>query len=88
VAAKTCPAPKATLFFAPAQIKKRSAEWGQQVLGQRLVQSWQAFIATVCKPQNPWLRVERHTGAGAVQSAYQQVLGGKGDPRLGHILSP
>ena len=84
---KDLPGPKPTLFFAPAQIKKRSTEWGAQVLGQRLVQSWQAFVATVCNPQQPWLQVERHTGAGAVQSAYQQVLGGKGDPRLGHILS-
>jgi hypothetical protein len=84
---KDLPSPKATLFFAPAQIKKRSTEWGAQVLGQRLVHDWQAFIATVSNPQMPWLRVEHHTGAGAVQSTYQQVLGGKGDPRLGHILS-
>jgi hypothetical protein len=84
---KDLPGPKATLFFAPAQIKKRSTEWGAQGLGQRLVQSWQTFVATVSNPQKPWLRVEHHTGADAVQSAYQQVLGGRGDPRVGHILS-
>jgi hypothetical protein len=84
---KDLPGPKATLFFAPAQIKKRSAEWGPQVLGQRLVQSWQAFLGTVSNPQAPWLRVEHHTGPVAVQQSYLQVLGGKGDPRLGHILS-
>lgn len=85
--AKDLPGPKATLFFAPAQIKKRSAEWGAQVLGQRLVQSWQAFVTRVSNPQSPWLRVEHHNGAQAVQAAYQQVLGGKGDPRVGHILA-
>ena len=85
--AKDVPGPKATLFFAPAQIKKRSAEWGPQCLSQRLVQSWQAFIAKATNPSHPWLRVEHHTGPVAVQTAYQQVLGGKGDPRLGHILS-
>ena len=84
---KDLPGPKATLFFAPAQIKKRSTEWGAQGLGQRLVQSWQTFVATVSNPQKPWLRVEHHTGADAVQSAYQQVLGGRSDPRVGHILS-
>ncbi len=84
---KDIPGPKATLFFAPAQIKKRSAEWGPQALGQRLVQSWQAFVGTVSNPQAPWLKVEHHWGPAAVQQAYQQVLGGKGDPRLGHILS-
>ena len=85
--AKDLPGPKATLFFAPAQIKKRSAEWGAQVLGQRLVQSWTAFVARVTNPEQPWLRVEHHTGADAVSATYQQVLGGKGDPRVGHILS-
>jgi hypothetical protein len=85
--AKDVPGPKATLFFAPAQIKKRSSEWGPQGLGQRLVQSWQAFTAAVSRPERPWLHVEHHVGAAAVQAAYQQVLGGKGDPRLGHILS-
>lgn len=85
--AKDVPGPKATLFFAPAQIKKRSADWGPQGLGQRLVQSWQAFVAQVTNPAQPWLRVEHHSGPAAVQAAYQQVLGGKGDPRLGHMLS-
>lgn len=85
--AKDVPGPKATLFFAPAQIKKRSDEWGALVFGQRLVKSWQAFIATVSKPEKPWLQVTHHTGPEAVQDAYLQVLGGKGDPRLGHVLS-
>ena len=85
--AKDVPGPKATLFFAPAQIKKRSAEWGPQGLGQRLVQSWQAFNSAVSLSAQPWLRVEHHTGADAVNAAYQHVLGGKGDPRLGHMLS-
>ena len=56
-------------------------------LAQRLVQSWQGFTAAVAQPQRPWLRVEHHAGPAAVQAAYQQVLGGKGDPRLGHMLS-
>jgi hypothetical protein len=35
--AKDLPGPRATLFFAPAQIKKRSTEWGGAELGKRLV---------------------------------------------------
>ena len=85
--AKDVPGPKATLFFAPAQIKKRSLDWGPQGLGQRLVQSWQAFVAKATHPASPWLRVEQHSGPTAVQAAYQQVLGGRGDPRMGHMLS-
>lgn len=85
--AKDLAGPKATLFFAPAQIKKRSKEWGPQGLGQRLLQSWQAFMTQVAQPTQPWLTVEHHTGAQAVQSAYQQVLGGRGNPRIGHMMS-
>lgn len=85
--AKDLPGPRAVLFFAPAQIRKRSGEWGAAVLGQRLVQSWQAFVATVVQPGRPWLQVVHHQGPDAVQAAYSDVLGGRSDPRLGHILS-
>lgn len=85
--AKDLPGPKATLFFAPAQIKKRSAEWGSQGLSQRMVQDWRSFVAHVSKPGHTWLTVEHHQGQAAVQAAYLQVLGGKGDPRVGHMLS-
>ena len=81
------PGPKPTLFFAPAQIKKRSQEWSPQVLNQRLVQAWQAFAARVANPGQPWLLVRQHTGADAVRTAYAEVLAGRGDPRLGHMLA-
>jgi len=79
--------PRPVLFFAPAQIKKRSADWGADVLGQRLVQAWQAFAARVQDPAAPWLTVQAHDGPAAVQAAYAQVLAGRGDPRVGHMLS-
>ena len=85
--AKDLPGPRATLFFAPAQIKKRSTDWGADALGQRLLQAWQDFVAKVTDPAAPWLLVEQHQGAPAVAQAYQQVLAGRGDPRRGHMLS-
>ena len=75
------------MFFAPAQIKKRSAEWGSQGLAQRLVLSWNDFVAKVSDSDPPWVLVQTHTGPDAVLATYLKVLGGKGDPRLGHILS-
>jgi len=81
------PGPKPTLFFAPAQIKKRSTEWGAMGLGQKLVQSWEGFLAAVTQSTPPWVVVQHHDGTQAVQSAYQTVLAGRGDPRMGHILS-
>ncbi|MEP6824649.1 MAG: DUF2855 family protein, partial [Ramlibacter sp.] len=84
---KDLPGPRATLFFAPAQIKKRNTDWGAAQLGQRLVAAWQAFSAQVGNAASPWLQVRRHHGAAAVQAAYGQVLAGLGDPREGHMLS-
>jgi hypothetical protein len=81
------PGPRATLFFAPAQIKKRAAEWGGDGLGQRLVAAWKTFSARVSDTASPWMVVEHHRGPEAVQAAYAQVLGGRGDPRVGHVLS-
>ncbi len=86
-AGKHTPGPRATLFFAPAQIKKRTAEWGGPEFGRRMVAVWHAFVAKVTKPDAPWLRATHHDGAAAVEAAYAAVLAGKSDPRTGHILS-
>lgn len=80
------PGPKPVLFFAPAQIKKRNQDWGAPGLGARLVQSWHAFVQTVCAGPAPWLQIEEHVGATEVQAAYTQVLAGQGDARSGHML--
>ena len=85
--AKDLPGPKATLFFAPAQVKKRGAEWGPAEFGQRLVTAWHGFRQQVANSNPPWLVVQQNPGAQAVQAAYAQVLAGRGDPRLGHMLA-
>lgn len=85
--AKSLAGPRATLFFAPAQAKKRQDEWGGAELGRRMVTSWQTFCTTVSQGSQPWLRVQRHDGPDAAQAAYAQVLAGRGDPSAGHILS-
>ncbi len=79
--------PKAILFFAPAQIKKRIDEWGGAEFGKRMVQAWTSFTTTVTQSTPPWLSTQQHVGADAVTHAYAHVLGGRGDPRVGHILS-
>ncbi len=45
-----------------------------------------AFIAKVSNSKQSWMRVRDHAGPLAAQAAYEQVLGGKGDPRWGHVL--
>jgi hypothetical protein len=81
------PGPRPTMFFAPAQVKKRNADWGAQGLNERLVQAWQQFSAAVQSPPQRWLVVQHHQGSAATQAVYQQVLGGRGSPRLGHMAS-
>ncbi|WP_298932998.1 DUF2855 family protein [uncultured Ramlibacter sp.] len=83
---KDLPGPRPVLFFAPAQVKKRSAEWGGAVLNAKLLQAWQAFLARVNGASPPWLAAQWHRGAQAVQQAYALVLAGKGDARAGHML--
>ena len=81
------PGPKPTLFFASAQVKKRSGDWGSAEFGRRAVAAWHAFADHVTHPAAPWLTVEHHHGPEAVRTAYAQVLGGTSSPRLGHVLS-
>ncbi|WP_291009869.1 DUF2855 family protein [Hydrogenophaga sp.] len=83
---KGLPGPAPTLFFAPAQIKKRRADWGAAELGQRLLASWQTFTTQVGDPTRPWLRVVSHLGADALQNAYLQMLVGRSDPQEGHVF--
>jgi hypothetical protein len=85
--AKNLPGPRATLFFAPAQVKKRQDDWGRAGLGQKLAEAWHAFRARALNPAQPWLTVQHHRGREEVQQAYALVLAGRGDPRVGHILS-
>lgn len=84
---KDLPGPKPTLFFAPAQIKKRYADWGAEVFGTTLVSAWRGFCIQVNHPQAPWMTVQHHTGPAAAAQAYALVLAGQGDPRVGHMVS-
>ena len=49
--------------------------------------AWHGFRQQVATSNPPWLVVQQHPGAQAVQAAYAQVLAGRGDPRLGHMLA-
>jgi hypothetical protein len=80
------PGPKATLFFAPSQIKKRGGEWGAKGLEERLLAAWQGFTARVTRSESPWLITQTHQGPAAIEAVYREALAGGGDPRVGHII--
>ncbi len=85
--AKGLAGPRPVLFFAPAQIKKRVAEWGAAGLDERLATAWRAFIACVSDPSKPWLRVVSGQGRAAVESTYASLLGGSVPADEGRILA-
>jgi hypothetical protein len=85
------PGPRPTLFFAPAQIARRSAPppagWGPAELSARIAAAWRAFMQPVNDPLAPWLRVRRAAGPQAVREACLALLDGKVDARDGLMLA-
>ncbi|MEP7296591.1 MAG: DUF2855 family protein [Burkholderiales bacterium] len=79
--------PRPVLFFAPAQVKKRNADWGPAGLQQRMASAWSAFMLPVSAAESPWLRVVRDEGEAAVESTYAALLAGTINPAEGHVLS-
>ena len=83
------PGPRPTLFFAPAQIKKRNAEWGALELQKRIAAAWSGFMGVVDggAAGAGWLKVVEARGEAAVAQVYREVLAGTVRPDEGHILS-
>ena len=81
------PGPKPTLFFAPAQIKKRNADWGAAGLQAKVAAAWSAFMHPVMDPSRGWMRVVEGRGAAAVEGVYRQMLDGRARPDEGHVLA-
>jgi hypothetical protein len=77
------PGPKPMLFFAPAQIKKRNADWGAATLQRKIGEAWLAFLG----PVGGWMRVVESRGPEAVERVYRDMLDGRAKPDEGHILS-
>jgi hypothetical protein len=77
------PGPKVEFFFAPAQIAKRSKDWGPQGLAERMTGAWTQFSDA----SDGWLRVVRSSGRQALEAVYQDTLAGRTQPADGHILS-
>jgi Protein of unknown function (DUF2855) len=80
------PGPRPTLFFAPAQIKKRNADWGAAELQRRIGEAWLALMGRVGEGDG-WLKVTEARGDAAVATAYAEMLAGRTAPDAGLILS-
>ncbi len=79
--------PRPTLFFAPAQARKRVGEWGAADLQGRIAAAWKSFLGEVAAPGRAWMEVVRGKGPADVERVYLAMLDGKVHPREGHVLS-
>jgi hypothetical protein len=77
------PGPQPVLFFAPARVAKRIADWGGAGLQQRMADAWASFLPNV----DGWITVERSSGRDAIERVYRDTLDGRADPRRGYVLS-
>ncbi len=77
------PGPKPEFFFAPAQIAKRSEDWGPAELQRKLGEAWSGFR----RFSEGWLEVQRGYGSEALARAYDDTVAGRCEPQHGHVLS-
>lgn len=69
-------------FFAPNQFSKRRKEWGLSVVQQKLGIAWLSFISQI----KDWISVQTTQGPDELASLYLQMIEGKMNPGIGHIV--
>jgi hypothetical protein len=70
-------------FFAPDQIVKRTKDWGRTGLNDRVADAWRRYVEFV----DGWLAIRRSVGPEAVTTTYLELVDGRADPAVGHVLS-
>ena len=73
--------PKPEFLFAPTQIAKRTTEWGREGLHDRVEEKWLLFIDNALG----WLKLEDFSDESSIVKLYDDVYGGKIDPRAGYV---
>ena len=83
IAGAKLPGARPTLFFAPAQIKKRNADWGPGGVQERFAAAWRKFL----EPAGAWMTVIHGRGPAAVERVYLDMLEGRSRPDQGNMLT-
>jgi hypothetical protein len=73
----------AQFFFLPPWIERRRRDWGPGEFGRRYAAAWSGFLPSA----RSWLRIVHDAGPEAVEAVYRELLDGRSDPSVGHILS-
>ena len=83
IAGERLPGARPTLFFAPAQIKKRNTDWGPGGVQERFALAWRKFL----EPLGKWMKVHHGSGPQAVERVYLEMLEGRTRPDEGNMLT-
>jgi hypothetical protein len=75
--------PRTSFFFAPDQMRKRTGEWGREVVDERFAEAWLRFAPVVAG----WVDVTTHEGRAALRDVWLEVLSGRTSPRVGHVVA-
>jgi hypothetical protein len=75
--------PKPVFFFAPDRLRKRTEDWGPEGVNERLAETWNPYVEWT----RDWLQVEHGSGPEDIERIYLELLDGKSDPAVGHVLS-
>lgn len=76
------PGPRPAFFFAPDQIRKRSADWGPDGVETEHAKAWARFVPVV----ESWVDLQVVTGPEGLRRAWSEVLAGGVDPRVAHVV--
>lgn len=80
------PGPKPQFYFAPVQIRKRTADWGHDEVNRRFNEAQLAFICRVSDTRQPWMRIAVHDGYEQARTLIADTHAGKLDPLQGHVV--
>jgi len=75
--------PRSQFFFAPDQLRKRTADWGSEGLAERFGTAWRGFTAQA----GGWVGVARHSGPDELVEVWQAVLAGKASPDTADVIT-
>jgi hypothetical protein len=77
------PGPAPAFFFAPDQIGKRTKEWGRTGLNDHVADAWRRYLEFT----DGWLEIRRGAGPRDVTNTFLELVDGRADPAVGHVLS-
>ncbi len=76
------PGPAPEFFFAPTQLQKRHDDWGREEMDRRVREAWTAYSSWT----DEWMTIVAHEGADALAALWTEMLPGRVDPTLGHVV--